>query len=627
MRDRDQHGGDAASESIAELRHQLYKLKQAHKFTIKLAQAPDLETSYIEALEAISELLECKHILLLVAMENGDMAPAAVMRLSKRFQQAFVEYLPWPADTNSPMPFFAPDLSLNHEDNRLFREASREKLGSLACWPLVYQEFFLGALLVCFQIPHPFTPLELDLAQIITEQLSLTIGRQLERNRFPGEKILPAQAEHIAQLGTWSWDVANSTFHNPRYFGPVQDVTEQVNLHEKLLRQTEILQALEKMGHAVTSTFDRQVIFQEVLANLMELLGAEGVFILLLQGEELVFVAGNQTGNEDLTGNRILANTGVAGQVIASGKPQALFGDEARQRTFEDFVRALGYQPGALLVAPLRLRGNLIGVLEAMHHRSNGLSEEDLPILEAAASWTAIAIQNAGLVRQLSISRDRLRLLARRVVNVQEQERRRISRELHDEAGQALTALKISLGIIQKGLAGDYPDINAQVHQAIHTTDQTMEQIRRLAQGLHPPVLEKLGLAIAAEALCADFAKQANLDIRTDIRSIPDLDSQSAISLYRVLQEGLTNAVKHANPSVITVSLSMEEDEVMLVISDDGQGFKASEQISSTSSGLGLAGMQERVELLGGKFQIDSELGLGTLITARIPSPKQPEEE
>jgi signal transduction histidine kinase len=401
--------------------------------------------------------------------------------------------------------------------------------------------------------------------------------------------------------------------------------SEQVRLQEKLLRQTETLQALEQMGHAITSTFDRQIIFQEVLTKLHELLGAQGVFVLLLQGDHLVFSASSQTGADDPTGRRISAASGVAGQVLATGRAQALFGDEARKRTFEDFVRALGYRPGALLVAPLRLRGNLIGVLEAMHQRPDGFTEEDLPILEAAASWTAIAVQNAGLVRQLNASRERLRQLARQVVTAQEKERRRISRELHDEAGQALTALKITLGMLKVSLAAEHPDVARQLAEAVETTDQTMEQIRRLAHGLHPLVLDKLGLGAAAEALCADFVRQTDLDVQTNIEALPQLDEQSAISLYRVLQEALTNAARHAEASVIMVRLALEGQSLVLAVSDNGRGFEATELTNNPHSGLGLAGMQERVELLGGQLGIDAAPGHGTRIIARIPCPDQQE--
>jgi PAS domain S-box-containing protein len=537
----------------------------------------------------------------------------------------------------------------------------------------------------------------LDLMTHVSTQLGRLIERQRAQERLVREETLLAQAERIAQLGSWEWDLVSSAvtwsdelyriygidrhefgasyedfltrvhpedrervtetiqasvdggrpfhFHHRivrpdgevrvlfgqgrpvfndegkvvRLFGTGQDVSEQIRLQKKMVRQAEQLQALQEMGHAVTSTFERKVIFEEVLDKLMDLLGAQGVFVLLLQGDELVFAASNQAGEDDPTGRRVPADTGVAGEVLKAGKALALFGDEAKRRTFGDFVRALGYRPGALLVAPLRLRGNIIGVLEAMHRRADGFGEDDLQILEVAASWTAIAVQNARLFDQLRSGRERLRQLARQVVIAQEVERRRISHELHDEAGQALTALKINLDMIRASLPPEQEEVQQKLAEAVDTADQTMEKIRRLAHGLHPPVLDKFGLRPAIEGLCDDFASKTHLDIQAHVDPLPSLDDQLAISLYRVLQEALTNVVKHADATGVDVALIHEGNSIELSVSDDGQGFVPAVEKVISPGGMGLAGMQERVELLGGELYVDSRPGQGTRIVVRVP--------
>ncbi len=603
----------------------------------------------------------------------------------------------WPGQAAAGgAPVWSADLS---QEPLFVRRSGGEDLGVKAGFALpVPAESEIAVVLELFS-PEVTAPEAdfLDLMTHVSTQLGRVIERQRAQERLVREETLLAQAERIAQLGSWEWDLVSSAFtwsdelyriygidgqefgssyrdfltrvhpgdrervaeaiqasveggrpfhfHHRivrpdgevrvlfgqgrpvfddegnvvRLFGTGQDVSEQIRLQKKMVRQAEQLQALQEMGHAVTSTFERKVIFQEVLSKLMDLLGAQGVFILLLQGDELVFAASNQAGKDDPTGRRVPADTGVAGEVLKVGKALALFGDEAKQRTFSDFVRALGYRPGALLVAPLRLRGNIIGVLEAMHRRADGFGEDDLQILEVAASWTAIAVQNAQLFAQLRSGRERLRQLARQVVIAQEVERRRISHELHDEAGQALTALKINLDMIRASFPPDQAEVQQKLAEAVDTTDQTMEQIRRLAHGLHPPVLDKFGLGPAIEGLCDDFAGKTHLDIQAQVGPLPTLDDQLAISLYRVLQEALTNVVKHAEAHRIEVALSDEGDSIELSVSDDGQGFVPAFERVISPSGMGLAGMQERVELLGGELQVDSTPGQGTQIVARVP--------
>lgn len=215
--------------------------------------------------------------------------------------------------------------------------------------------------------------------------------------------------------------------------------------------------------------------------------------------------------------------------------------------------------------------------------------------------------------------------LAKQVVAAQEEERQRISRELHDEAGQALTALKIGLELIQGEL--DSEDvIQASLNEVIALADQTRIRIRQLARGLRPPALDTLGLGLTMEDFCQTFARQTHLAIDYKSSSLPQLSDAQNICLYRCLQEALTNVARHANAGKVAVKLWYDDDNaaVQLSVRDNGVGFDTKILVGSQYRlpGLGLLGMKERLELLGGWLEVQSQQAKGTSIIAHLPLEK-----
>ncbi|MBK8900175.1 MAG: sensor histidine kinase [Anaerolineaceae bacterium] len=213
-----------------------------------------------------------------------------------------------------------------------------------------------------------------------------------------------------------------------------------------------------------------------------------------------------------------------------------------------------------------------------------------------------------------------LQEMARRVVMAQEEERQRISRELHDEAGQALTALKIGLEIIQVEVPSGAEGLRQNLAEAIALTDTTRDRIRQLARGLRPPALDTVGLNLTLEDFCENFGRITQLAIAYEGTPHLRLEDAANICLYRVLQEALTNVAKHAQASQVLVKLWADETAVHLSIVDDGVGFVGQTAVTRPhSAGLGILGMHERVELLGGHLEIQSVPDEGTRIMARLP--------
>lgn len=212
--------------------------------------------------------------------------------------------------------------------------------------------------------------------------------------------------------------------------------------------------------------------------------------------------------------------------------------------------------------------------------------------------------------------------LIKRLVNAHEEERQRVSRELHDEAGQALTALKLSLELIRREIPPDAASVRGDLTEAVRLAETTKEQIRILARGLRPPALDAVGLNLTLESFCRDFSRRTQLSIDyrgSDVAELPDVGN---MSLYRTLQEALANVAKHAGATHVDVRLFRDADHVRLVVEDNGSGLNAGRKKSSSkkSEGIGLIGMQERLALLGGGLQIEKAASGGVRLSAYLPS-------
>jgi signal transduction histidine kinase len=284
--------------------------------------------------------------------------------------------------------------------------------------------------------------------------------------------------------------------------------------------------------------------------------------------------------------------------------------------------------PGApVAYVPLHTTNKAIGVLYLRRATGDGpFTPADLNLLSIVSGQIAMALENARLFKQVHTSRERLRRLARQIVSTQEEERRRLSRELHDEAGQALTALKISLELLHADLPAEAQTLSQQLDEAVALTDATMEQIRLLAQDLRPPALDAVGLSPTLEGFCRDFAERTQLDVLYSGAELPVLPDEICIGLYRFLQEALTNVARHARARKAYVSLGYDDGMVNLSVEDDGQGFDIQAVLDAPNqpSSIGLLGMQERLDLLGGELEITSQPGHGTCLVAQIPWREDP---
>jgi signal transduction histidine kinase len=220
--------------------------------------------------------------------------------------------------------------------------------------------------------------------------------------------------------------------------------------------------------------------------------------------------------------------------------------------------------------------------------------------------------------RQIEQTQTNLRRLSQRLVQAQELERRRLSRELHDEVGQMMTALGIELGNLETLRHDDSNSFQTRMEDAKRLNADAMRALRDLAMGLRPSMLDDLGLEAALEWQGREFSRHTGVPATVKVHGpLDDLNDDQRTCIYRVVQEALTNCARHANAKEVNVSLRAEGECIEVIIQDNGNGFHPS---VSKPRGLGLLGIQERVQAIDGKLRISSEPKRGTVIEVRIPA-------
>ena len=220
----------------------------------------------------------------------------------------------------------------------------------------------------------------------------------------------------------------------------------------------------------------------------------------------------------------------------------------------------------------------------------------------------------------LNAQQAEMRELSARVLEAREEEKTLIARELHDELGQLLTALKMDLAWMRERLPSARSELTAKAQQMNAMLDQTVASVRRISANLRPLMLDDLGLADAAQWLVEDFGRRSGIECRLDIDSSTELETlerPAATAVYRALQESLTNIARHSGAKRARVALSLKDGQLELDIEDDGRGITADEATKSRS--LGLKGMRERISYLGGSLAVEGTPGQGTRVRIRLP--------
>ncbi|MES1262453.1 MAG: ATP-binding protein [Acidobacteriota bacterium] len=289
-----------------------------------------------------------------------------------------------------------------------------------------------------------------------------------------------------------------------------------------------------------------------------------------------------------------------------------------RVRKREEVV-GLATQVEALTTANFRRERERITSADR-EFRASSAWTMSLALLLGVAVAAATLVHMTKLERHSALAESELRRLSGQIRSTQEQERRHLSRELHDQVGQMLTGLRMELASIARLHGDTESELSSRIARTKGTVEQTLRIVRNIAMLLRPSMLDDLGLTPAIAWLVKDMSRSSGIEIGAEIDPVLDaLPDAHRTCLFRVIQEALTNAIRHSAASSIDVVLNVKDRWVIGVVSDNGRGFEK-------QRGLGLIGMEERARELGGDIQIESAPGRGTRITVRLPYPARPEE-
>ncbi len=410
------------------------------------------------------------------------------------------------------------------------------------------------------------------------------------------------EADEEAALTLASW--AGIAIENARLYTSLSE------------REAEIEQALRRaetsvdIARTVGGETDVERVLDLIVKRARALVDARALLVLLRRGEHLFVAARAGQVSDEIRDLTIPLDDSVFGAAMEERVSQRL--DRGSPPSKARLREHLGAE--AALVVPLLFRGRAVGTLVALDREAGGVEfdQEDLRLLQSFAASAATAVATAQTVES-----DRLL----QQVESAEKERERWARELHDDALQGLAAIRINLATALQSEAEDRAErIEGAAETALASLEDQITELNRLINDLRPAALERLGLAGALQALAEECSARTGVEVEAKIEIAAEKSGEEPSGdeeriVYRLVQEALTNIVKHANASRIEVSAEEQGNEVRILVRDDGDGFDP----AAKAGGRGLTGMRERIELFGGEIEVSSKPGEGTSISARVP--------
>ena len=381
---------------------------------------------------------------------------------------------------------------------------------------------------------------------------------------------------------------------------------ENARLYESATEWSRQLESLNEIGNALLTELDLKRLLELVARRLRELIDARVVAIALPEGDELRIEAAAGEGAEALTGSTLPRDGSKAGRILDRRRSERVDSLLDDPEVHASVTRLLGARSG--LYVPLLVRDEAIGVLIAHDRlgRDVRFGDSAVRLAEQFAARAAIAVD---LSRR--VATDALR----RVVAGQELERKRLARELHDETGQALTSILLGLKAVEG--SGSEDEMRRAADDLRALVVATLQDVRRLAVELRPKALDDFGLVAALERLAETFTESTGIELQLEARLGPErLPGEVETTLYRIVQEALTNVVKHAEAEHVSILIVRREGTVTAVIEDDGRGF---DPAATREAGLGLLGMRERAALVGGRVAVESSGESGTTLVVEVP--------
>jgi signal transduction histidine kinase len=380
--------------------------------------------------------------------------------------------------------------------------------------------------------------------------------------------------------------------------------------------------ALLSLLDAELAADDLSVLLQKVMEITTRTFQASMGAILLRDMESNHLGLANAVGLDEVVPEdfKIAVGQGFVGNIASSGEP-AMVLDTSGVTSFSSNLRA---KAKSLWGVPLKAEGETIGVVTIGFHKPYEWLPTERELMRAIADRAALAIERAQMTEALREREQRIADLSAHLLRVQEEERKRISRELHDETGQALMVIRLYLGMMESGGA---KNLRGKIKETVEVVDRTIEGLRRIIGKLSPLVLQELGLVAAIRKEAKDLAKNTGVKTRVLFADeVGRLAPGTEQAIYRVVQEALHNVAKHAQAKSVIIQVAREGDAVQVQVEDDGVGIQPSRGNPRDRS-FGLAGIKERIAMLGGVSRVISAKGKGTRIEITVPAGENPQLE
>lgn len=355
-------------------------------------------------------------------------------------------------------------------------------------------------------------------------------------------------------------------------------------------------------------------VLDALLARQLTLPAVQGAALYLLDGPQGQFSGGVGLCAEWAGTGPEGASARVLAEAVAAGRPRvtAEWLDPLTHRTAP-------YAYAAVL--PIFRGLEVTGALVIVGDARDPFAALDEDFLVALGQQVGAALENADLYERLQARTVELARLSSRMLQQHEEERRRLSRELHDETAQVFSAVKIELQVLRDGAP---QPLAARLDRALTLIDTGIRSIRAVTNDLRPSLLDDLGLVPALRSLAAEFAERSKIAVELTVAgALPSLSTDAELAFFRALQEALSNVARHAGARAVAVRLATEGDAVTLEIRDDGRGIPrgADPGEFERNGHMGLAGMRERIGALGGSVQLDGTQGRGVRLIVRLPRP------
>lgn len=407
----------------------------------------------------------------------------------------------------------------------------------------------------------------------------------------------------------------------------MRDITEAKELESKIAKAHQDLLALNTIASVATQSLELDTVLNSALDKTLETMhwSTGGIMLLDEEGQTLSYRVHRGLSKRYIREMRLGLGEGIAGRVAKTGKAILVEDFSTDTRAYHrDLIASEGLR--AFACVPLPSKERVLGVINIASHQTRKFSAEDMQFLGSIAVQIAIAIENAKLHQEVQHKEEIRGELLQDIFSIQEEERRRIARELHDETSQVLASLAASLEAASSMLSPESDKIRHRLKEAQAMSVNLLDEIHKIIYELRPSLLDDLGLVAAIRWLVDNNLGTVGISVSfTTTGKERRLDPKLETTLFRVVQEAVNNIAKHAKAKKAEISLLFKKNTVRVRVKDDGRGFKTKEAMSSKDRprGLGLLGMKERVELRNGTLGIQSRPGGGTEINIEIPLNKE----